>query len=70
MKLQFGTLEKFDPFTEAIAFKIGEMQIFVNEAHRFRIGNRQFGPFKNEIVKLPMAAAVYLLCKKTAVLVK
>jgi DNA primase small subunit len=69
-KIQFGTLEKFDPLTEAVAFKNGEMKIFVNESHRFRIGDRQFRPFKKETVRLPMAAAVFLLCKKAAVLVK
>jgi DNA primase small subunit len=61
-----NSLEKFDPLNEAIAFSKGYLKVFVIEAHQFRLKDEVFGPFKQEIVELPMAAAIYLLCKKAA----
>lgn len=59
-------LERFDPLKEAIAFKSGTLKVYVNEAHQFRIGDEEFGPYTRETVVLPKAAAIYLLCKKVA----
>jgi len=68
MKVAFPTtdIEQFDPFKEAVAFKEGEATIFVNEAPQLRLGDETFGPFRNENVELPMAAAILLLCKGLA----
>jgi len=63
-------LEEFDPFTEAIAFERGLLKVYVNEAHKFRLGEDTFGPYNRQIVELPMAATIYLLCKKAANLVE
>jgi DNA primase small subunit len=61
------SLERFDPLTEAIAFKEGQMIVDVDEAPKFRVGSSQYGPFKNDAhVKLPTAAALFLLCKGAA----
>jgi hypothetical protein len=30
------------------------------------LGDTEFGPFRNEKVRLPTAAALFLLCKKRA----
>ena len=59
-------LQSFDPLKEAVAFKEGTLQVFVNDAPPYRIENKVFGPYKQELVEIPMAAAVYLLCKKAA----
>lgn len=59
-------LEGFDPFIEAIAFKKGSLNVYVKEAHKFRMGSDIFGPYNRQTVELPTAAAVYLLCKKAA----
>lgn len=67
MNVPVNTLEKFDPLTEAIAINKGSLRIFVNEAHKFRIGNTVYGPYDHKRVELPSAAALYLLCKKAAV---
>jgi len=40
--------------------------VFVSEAPKFRVGNDFHGPYRNEKVELPMAAALFLLCKGAA----
>jgi DNA primase small subunit len=62
------SIEKFDPLKDAIAFTKGTMKVYVKAAHRFQIGDAHYGPYKREIVKLPMAAAIYLFCKRAALL--
>jgi len=68
LKVNFpaGEIEEFDPLSSAIAFKKGEVTIYVKEAPEFRIGEETFGPYENEKVELPMAAALFLLCKGAA----
>lgn len=61
------SLERFDPLNESIAFKKGTLEVFINEAHRFRLGTGEFGPYDHETRALPTAAALYLLCKRAAV---
>jgi hypothetical protein len=59
-------LDDFDPFREAVAFKDGAANVFVSSAPEFRLGGIMFGPFKNQTVELPTAAAVLLVCKGRA----
>jgi DNA primase small subunit len=63
-------IEKFDPFSSAIAFKKGEATLYVERAPEFRIGEETFGPFEKKRVELPMAAAMFLLCKGVAEVVE
>jgi DNA primase small subunit len=63
-------LGDFDPFREAVAFKEGTAKVSVSSAPEFRIGNSMYGPYKNETVELPTAAAVLLICKGRAEAVK
>jgi len=60
------SLDDFDPFKSAIAFKGGNVRVLVSDAPEFRLGAQEFGPFRNERVELPTAAAVLLICKKRA----
>ena len=57
-----SNLNTFDPFVDPIAFE-GEETILVSDAPAFRMGNRNYGPYDNEEVTLPAAAAMLLLCK-------
>jgi DNA primase small subunit len=68
LKVSFPMSEmaSFDPLKTAVAFKKGEASIHVEEAPKFRLGDEWFGPFKDERVELPMAAAMFLLCKGAA----
>ncbi|MDR1993800.1 MAG: hypothetical protein LBQ98_10000 [Nitrososphaerota archaeon] len=59
-------LQTFDPFTEAVAFKKGEVKVLVFDAPEFRMSGETLGPYKNQTVELPTAAAVLLICKKRA----
>ena len=58
-------IDEFDPFAESPAFQ-GLMRIRVRDAPEFRLGERRFGPFREEVVELPAAAAMLLLCKRRA----
>ncbi|MHA1648755.1 MAG: DNA primase small subunit domain-containing protein [Candidatus Helarchaeota archaeon] len=64
-KMSYNELEKFDPFSHAQVFE-GSIRVHVHTAPQFRIGNENFGPFKDQKIELPMSAAIYLLCKGVA----
>ena len=59
-------LQTFDPFTGAVAFKKGTAKVLVSDAPEFRLSGETLGPYKNQTVELPVAAAVMLICKKRA----
>jgi len=59
-------LDEFDPFIESIAFPKGQVKITVKDSPEFRIGSQNFGPFHDEKIELPTAAAMLLLCKHKA----
>jgi DNA primase small subunit len=65
-KLQVNALEGFDPLRGAVAFNKGEITAHISSAPEFRMGDETFGPFADERVKLPVAAAILLLCKGAA----
>jgi DNA primase small subunit len=71
-KIEFPakSLQDFDPFKEAVAFKKGEVKVLVSEAPEFRLAGETLGPYKNQTVTLPTAAAVMLICKKRAKVVE
>lgn len=58
-------LEEFDPFDGPVVFE-GLQRIHVGEAPELRIRDRRYGPFKDETVELPLAAAVLLIAKGVA----
>jgi DNA primase small subunit len=60
------TIESFDPFKSAIAFKKGTATVLVSNAPEFRLGDQTFGPYTNQKIELPTAAAVLLICRKRA----
>jgi DNA primase small subunit len=59
-------INDFDPFKSAIAFKDGTVTVLVSDAPKFRLGDQTFGPYKDERIELPMAAAILLVCRKRA----
>jgi DNA primase small subunit len=67
-KIEFplSRIDVFDPFKDAIAFKEGEAMVNVFDAPEFRLGDETFGPYKNQMVELPTAAALLLICKGRA----
>ncbi len=67
-KVEFpaNKLQDFDPFTGAVAFKKGTAKVLVFDAPEFRLSGETLGPYKNQTVELPVAAAVMLICKRRA----
>jgi DNA primase small subunit len=67
-KIEFPTaaLDDFDPFKSSLAFRGGCATVFVSRAPEFRLGDEEFGPYRNERVELPSAVALLLVCKKRA----
>jgi DNA primase small subunit len=63
-------LEDFDPFKDAVVFKEGTVKIYVSDAPQLRIGDETYGPYKEETIELPTAAALLLLCKKAAKVIR
>ena len=63
-------IDNFDPFSDAIGLSDGSLKVKISEQQtkipKFRIGNDTYGPFQNEVVELPKAAAVLLLSKGVA----
>lgn len=68
LKISFPSseIEEFDPLKRSVAFRKGEVKIYVEEAPKFRLGEESFGPFKKQTVTLPLSAALFLLCKDAA----
>jgi len=60
------TIQSFDPFKSAIAFKKGTATVLVSDAPEFRLGDQTFGPYRNQKIELPTAAAILLVCRKRA----
>jgi len=60
----------FRPFKDAVAFTEGTVEVLVADAPKFRLGDEVYGPYRKKQVKLPTAAAMLLLCKKTATVVE
>jgi len=71
-KVEFpiARLADFDPFKEAVAFKEGTVKVRVSDVPEFRLGGSMFGPYRRQVVELPTAAAVLLICKGRAEVVK
>ena len=65
MRIETEELTGFSPLKQAVAFE-GEMTVHIQEAPRFMIGGKEYGPFKDVEETLPAAAAVLLLCKGKA----
>ncbi len=63
-------IEHFDPFKSAVTFKKGTVTVLVSEAPQFRLGGETYGPYKEQKIELPTAAALMLLCKGAAKVVE
>ena len=59
-------LAKFDGYQDSVFLNDDTVEVLANCPIRFRLKNKQFGPFNNEKVTVPTYAAVYMICKKLA----
>jgi len=63
-------IEHFDPLKSAVTFKEGTVTVLVSDAPKFRLGDETYGPYKEQKIELPTAAALMLLCKGAAKVVE
>ena len=59
-------LDDFDPLKKAVAFEKGTVEVFVHESPEFRISDTTYAALREQKVELPVAAALFLLCKGVA----
>ncbi len=64
--VQLESLSDYDPLISAIVFKFGDVKLYVRRAPKIRIADAEYGPYNQEKVTVPMAVALFLLCKKGA----
>jgi DNA primase small subunit len=67
-EIDINKLESFDPLISPSPFDYEnyDVKIKVFSSPKFRFGQNFFGPYKNKIVKLPLAIAIFLICKGVA----
>ena len=70
LRVPIADIEQFDPLKSALAFKDGTTTIFVSQSPQIRLGEETYGPYKEQKEELPMAVAMFLLCKGAAKLVE
>jgi len=67
-KLYCENLSKFDPYVEASFLNDDPIEIIATCPIQFSLKSKKFGPYNNEKVTIPTFAAVYMICKKLAIL--
>jgi len=69
-ELTRDSLDTFNPFRDAVAFNEGTLKVRFHKGPvpEFIINDEKYGPYTNESVELPMAAAVFVLGKEVALL--
>ena len=67
--VKLDQLETYDPFDESVVFE-GTQKVYISESPEIRIRDKRYGPFTEEELELPMAAAVLLIAKGMAIPVK
>ncbi|MDH5690956.1 MAG: DNA primase small subunit PriS [Candidatus Bathyarchaeota archaeon] len=66
IEVPITAVEHFDPLKSAVTFKKGTVTVLVSDAPQFRLGDETYGPYKEQKIELPTAAALMLLCKGAA----
>lgn len=64
-KLSFNELQTFDPFADAQVFQ-GEVSVAIKEAPQFTLQGVDYGPYHDQVVLLPLNAAIYLISREVA----
>ena len=65
--LSLEKLYEFNPLNDALAFPSDEkIKVKVKNAKKIRIGGETYGPYKDEVVSLPMPVAMFYVCRGKA----
>lgn len=65
-KILCQNLEKFDPYNESCILNEESIEVKANCPIEFKLKNKKFGPYDNEITSIPTYAAAYMICKNLA----
>lgn len=66
LKKKCDDLQGFDPLVDPVVLGEEPVAIFVTDSPRFVLRGQTFGPYRQENVKLPLMAAIYLLGRELA----
>ena len=61
-------LERYDWTTKPVVFSDSPFRVYVKKSQQVILNGQTFGPYEDQTLDLPEYAAVYLICKKSAVL--
>jgi DNA primase small subunit len=64
--IPYGELPDYDPLTKAVVLKGPAVKLEFKKAPRIRILGKEYGPYENEQVEIPLEAAIFFLAKKGA----
>lgn len=56
-------INNFEPYNDAIVFGNENVKVRVESAPKFKLKDKEFGPYNNEEVEVPLFAAIYLIGK-------
>lgn len=62
--LTMDSLSDYDPLMDAIAFREGSAKIYVRHIPELEVMGEKYGPLEDETVELPLAVALFILCRK------
>ncbi|MEM2856918.1 MAG: DNA primase small subunit domain-containing protein [Candidatus Nitrosocaldaceae archaeon] len=65
-KIKIDDVSQFNPYEDAVFIDDEPTKVHIHYAPKLLIKGNSFGPYKDEIVSLPLYAAVYLICKGLA----
>ena len=65
-KILCQNIEKFDPYNEACILNEDSVEVKANCPVEFKLKNKKFGPYNDEITTVPTFAAAYMICKNLA----
>ena len=65
-KILCKDLENFDPFSDACLLGDEKVEIHANCPISFKLKNKKYGPYLDEIISVPKHTAVYMICKGLA----
>lgn len=67
-RINVNDLERYDWTKKPIVFGTDEIKVYIKSSNEFILNDQTFGPYHDQSVQLPEYAAIYLLCKKCALL--
>lgn len=65
-KMICNNIEKFDPYRESCLLSDDSIEVNANCPIEFKLKNKKFGPFDDELASVPTYAAAYMICKNLA----